>query len=163
MPASRFSPSCQGGCSNGLEAKLNNVLTNVLGMLLAGSATVMTVDYGGDVLRSAGDRAVAASSIATASQIASAVKLYALQEGAAYEGSSLRGLIDADYLDGMPANPAKAGDPFLAMGPDGRRVAAVPLGASGAEVCRMAAKAADGERLGCMEAANGSYAVFARI
>jgi len=142
---------------------MNNVLLNVLGMLLAGSATMMTVDFGGDALNRAGARAVGASTIATASQIAAAARLYSLQEGSEYVGPSLQGLVDADYLGSVPSNPAKAGSPFIALDPDGDRVVAVPLGADARDVCGAVVKAADGDRIGCMEASDGGHAVYSKI
>lgn len=142
---------------------MNNILLTVIGSALAASATTMSVSYGGDALRSGSDRVVAASALSTAAQIASAVQLYDLQEGEAYDGPSLSGLVDADYLKAVPENPAKGGAPVIGTDEDGERIAAIPLGSSASGVCEAARRIVSDARGGCMIGSDGASSAYVRI
>lgn len=141
---------------------MNNVILTTMGMVLAGSSAMMTLDHSGDVLAKAGDRAIAGGAISVATQIAAAVQLYDLQEGRRYEARSLAGLVEADYLKSIPDNPARAGAPEVLIDTDGERYAAVPLGGQADGVCRALSKMTDGDRIGCLDV-DGRKAAYLRV
>jgi hypothetical protein len=139
---------------------MNNVITTVIGMMLAGSTATMTVNYGGDALN-AGLTKATAGAITAAVQVASAIQLYDVQEGSRFRGPSLRGLVDAGYLRSAPPNPAKAGDPVVVE--DGAvRMVAVPLGDDASDVCR-AVERMRAPGTGCITSATTGPAVFVRV
>ena len=126
---------------------MNNVITTVVGMMLAGTSATMTVSYAGDALQAGLSRSVAATAVSNAVQVVAAVQLHDVQEGARYGQSSLQGLVDAGYLRAVPPNPAHAGD--IRMVVDGsERAVAVPLGEDAAAICRAVARM-DAAGVGC--------------
>lgn len=138
-----------------------NIILSVLGLLLASATAGMSMSYAGDAMKGGADKALAASSISLGSQIASAVKLYDLQEGRKYAGPSLQGLVSAEYLSSIPENPAKAGSPIIAHDQEGQRIAGIPLGEDAQGVCATIESLSD--RAGCVQRDNGSALAYVRI
>lgn len=107
-------------------------LLSIIGILLATASGSMLVYHGGDALESGVSRAQTASAVLMVSQVAQAVQLHDLQEGAQYRGPDLDGLVAGRYLRGLPSNPT-GGEPPRVTETDGRRVVSMPiLGTNGA-------------------------------